>query len=150
MIQRLCRATVWARGAIPMSERKYAGPLKWFVFPAFDVLMMVVGFRTMFVGIPSIDALFPPVVAWALSLVWGTVAGVCLVGAVFPKLWPLEIGGKIALFIILTLYLIALRAAPGTYDGSKDAVTGFVAGAMLIPTLRLWILGIEERDRKDT
>jgi hypothetical protein len=146
----LWRALIWHPGAIPASERKYAGPLKWFVFPAFDVIMAVVGFRSMFVGIPSIDALFPGPVAWSLSLVWGTLATVCFIGAIFPRLWPLEIAGKIALFIILTAYFIALRAAPALYDGARDTVTGLVLGAMLIPLLRLWILGIEERDRKVT
>lgn len=148
MLRRLGRASIWAPGAVPVLERKYAGPLKWFVFPAFDIIMAVVGFRGMAVGSPSINAMFPGPVAWSLCLAWGTLATVCLIGAVFPRLWMLEIGGKIALFIILTLYLIALLRAPAPYEGARDTVTGLVLGAMLIPMLRLWILGIEERDRK--
>jgi len=149
-MRRLFGLSIWHPSAIPAGERKYAGPLKWFVFPAFDIIMAVVGFRSMAVGVPSIDALFPDAIAWSLSLTWGTLAMVCFIGAVFPRAWTLEITGKIALFIILTLYLIALLVAPAPYQGARDTVIGLVLGAMLIPMLRLWILGIEERDRKAT
>jgi hypothetical protein len=146
----LFEATIWCPGAIPRSEVKYAGPLKWFVFPLFDVLMAIIGGRTLYVGMPSIDAQFPSGVAWTLSLIWLVVAVICLIGAVFPELWPFEIGGKVALFIILAIYLIALRTAPSSTEGARDAVSLLTVAAMLIPLLRLWILGIEIRDRKES
>lgn len=144
----LWKSTIWAKGAIPADELKYAGPLKRFVFPVFDVIMLVVGIRSMFVGIPSIDFHYPPLVAWVLYATWAILAFVCLVGAIFPRLLPLEIGGKIALFSILATYLIALRGVPAMVDGARDAVSGLVLAAMLIPALRLWILGYEIRPRK--
>lgn len=146
----LFRATIWHRDAIPLLERKYAGPLKWFVFPAFDFIMAVIGARAMFVGVPSIEALYPPAVAEVIYLGWFVLAVVCLVGAVFPRLWPLEIVGKVTLFSVLFLYLIAMRASPTTVDGAKDAVSGLLLAAMLIPCLRLWILGTELRARRLT
>ena len=141
---------MWHPSAIPPLEHKYASPLKRFVFPAFDVIMLAVGVRSMFVGIPSIDELLPGEVAYAFYIAWTVLAFVCLVGAVFPRLWPLEICGKIALFSVLATYLVALRTAPALYEGARDAVSGLVLAAMLIPSLRLWILGVEERDRRET
>lgn len=149
-MRRFWQATVWAPGAIPPSESKYATPLKRFVFPMFDVVMMVAGIRAMFVGVPSIELIFPQGIAAGFYLSWSILAGVCLVGAMFPRLWVLEIAGKVALFAILTAYLVALRAA-ATLDGSgRDAISLLVFTAMLIPMLRLWILGIEIRDRKES
>lgn len=139
---------IWHPGAIPVLERKYAGPLKWFVFPVFDIIMAVVGARAMVVGIPSIEALYPAGVSYAIYVAWLVLAVVCFIGAIFPKLWPFEIVGKVALFAVLFLYLIAMRASPTTVDGAKDAVSGLLIAAMLIPCLRLWILGIEERIRR--
>lgn len=144
----LWRHSIWYPSAVPVLERKYAGPLKWFVFPAFDIIMAVVGGRALFVGIPSIEALYPAGVAFAIYLAWFLLAVACFVGAVFPALWPFEIVGKGALFSVLLLYFIAMRASPTTVDGAKDAVSGLLLAAMLIPCLRLWILGIEERARR--
>lgn len=149
-MRRLFQASVWHPDAIPPLERKYASPLKRFVFPAFDIIMLVVGVRSMFVGIPSIDVLLPGVVAYGFYIAWTVLAAACLIGAAFPRLWPFEIGGKIALFAVLATYLVALRTAPALYEGARDAVSGLVIAAMLIPSLRLWILGVEERDRRET
>lgn len=143
----LLKRSVWCSGAIPPLERKYADPLKRVVFPAFDLLMLILAIRSLHVGIPSIDALLPNLATTLLYWAWGLVAGLCFIGAAFPRLWKLEIGGKISLFAMLTVYLVALRLNE-TGDGTKDATTVFVVVAMLFPMLRLWILGIEERDRK--
>lgn len=149
MLRRVRRELIWGPGAIPPLERKYGDPLKRFVFPAFDIAMVIIGVRALQVGIPSIDSLFPQGVATGIYIAWVAVAALCFVGATVPRLWVLEIGGKVALFALLAVYLIALRvAAADDPGGSRDAVSVFVAVAMLFPLLRLWILGIEERDRK--
>lgn len=151
LLLRVARKTVWHPGAIPALERKYAMPLKWFVFPAFDIAMVIMGVRGITGGIPSLEALFPGNVSFALYVVWVLVAALCFLGAAVPRLWVLEIGGKVSLFALLAVYLIALRVAEANNpDGSRDAITVFVCVAMLFPLLRLWILGIEERDRKET
>lgn len=147
MLRRLRRASIWHPTSIPPVERKYAQPLKQVVFPAFDVLMLLVAVRALVVGIPSIEAIMPRTAALALYAAWAVVAALCFVGAAFPRLWVLEIGGKIVLFALLSVYLVALRVNE-TGDGARDAVSLFVVVAMLFPLLRLWILGIEERDRK--
>lgn len=144
------RSTVWAPGAIPESERKYAEPLKRFVFPMFDVVLLLVGVRGLGAGIPSIERIFPPGIATGYYVAVIVFSLVCLVGAVFPRLWVLEIIGKVSLFSFLTVYLIALRAVASTDGGARDAISLLVFTAMLIPLLRLWILGIEIRDRKES
>ena len=148
--RRIARATIWHPDAIPAIEAKYARPLKGFVFPVFDLLMIVAGTRGLIVGMPAIDQLFPPPGPTIIYSVWAFMAAVCFVGAVFPRLWLLEIGGKIALFTALSIYFVALRVASGGDDGAREVVSVMVAAALLIPLLRLWILGIEERARKES
>lgn len=143
----LWQQTIWAPGAIPLLERKYAGPLKWFVFPAFDIAMMIIAFRASYVGIPAIESMYPHPVARIIYIAWGVLAFICLVGAIFPRLWVLEIGGKITLFAVLILYFYALRVAAGDGSGTRDAISVFVLVATFIPALRLWILGSEIRTR---
>lgn len=150
MLGRIWRSTIWAPGAIPEHERKYAEPLKRFLFPVFDVIMLCVGLRGLGAGIPSIERIFPHGIA--SGYYWTIIAFsvICLVGAVFPKLWVLEVAGKVTLFALLTVYLIALRSIAVTDGGARDAISLLVSAAMLIPLLRLWILGIEIRDRKES
>lgn len=149
-MRRFWRSTVWASGAIPEAERKYAEPLKRFLFPVFDVVMLLVGIRGLSEGIPSIERIFPPGIATGYYWAVIALALICLVGAVFPRLWVLEISGKVSLFAVLTVYLVALRTVAGADGGARDAVSLLVFTAMLIPLLRLWILGIEIRDRKES
>jgi len=149
-MRRLWAQTIWAKDAIPLLERKYAGPLKWFVFPVFDALMITLAVRALFVGIPSIDTMFPDGAAKATYALWAVFGVICLTGAVFPRLAALEIAGKIALFILLLIYLLSMRNAPVAVEGARDGVSLLTVAAMLIPCLRLWILGIEVRGRRNS
>lgn len=148
-LRRLWRATIWHPAAIPADEqRKYATPLKRFLFPAFDMVMLAVGLRGLDVGIPSIERIFPAGVTTGYYLALVVFSVVCFIGAAFPRLWALEIAGKVTLFGVLAVYLLALRTVDD--GGARDAVSLLIMCAMLIPLLRLWILGIEIRDRRGT
>lgn len=141
--------TIWNAEAIPEHERKYAYPLKRFLFPAFDILVIVLGVRTAFVGTASVDRLFPPSVAQGLYWGFAVIGLLCLIGCTFPKLWRVEIVGKVAVFVLLTCYLVTLQVVTSMDQQPRDAVSVITLIAMLIPLLRLWILGIEERDRRE-
>jgi cytochrome bd-type quinol oxidase subunit 1 len=136
------RATIWAPGAIPTEERKYAGPLKRVALPALDVLLIVGGYYAVTSGIPALDELLPDDVSNFLGLLFAACAVVCLLGAVFPRLWTLEVAGKILVVAILGMYFIALR----TLDDDtlpRKFVSLVVLWGMVLPVLRLWWLGAE-------
>lgn len=147
ILRRVWAETIWAPDAIPAAEAKYATPLKRFLFPAFDLIIMTAGIRALTVGMPSVETLFPTSVAGGIYWAWVVLGAACFVGAAFPKLSTLEVGGKVALFAILAVYLVTLRVVDDT--GPRDVVSLIVVIAMLIPLLRLWILGIEERHRRE-
>jgi hypothetical protein len=142
LIKRLAAASIWAPGAIPASEAKYAVPLKRYVIPAVDLIFVGGGVFAITNGIPSFEQLVP-VAAYAFSLVFIAVALICLIGISFPALWALEVFGKCGLIMFCGTYAVALfiRGVPFT-------ATFFIALAVFL-AYRLWILGDEEGERRD-
>lgn len=139
---RLWRSTIWAPGAIPKAEVKYAGPLKRVALPVFDLLLILGGYYAVIAGIPALDELLPDPVSDALGMLFAACAVVCLMGAVFPRLWPLEVVGKILVVAVLGMYFIALRTVDGGSPTRLFISTAVVWG-MVLPILRLWWLGTE-------
>jgi hypothetical protein len=148
MLLRLRAKTIWAPGAIPPEEKKYANPLKRFVLPAFDVAMIIAGFFAVRSGIPAIHDLFPYSVSAGFGYGFAGVAAACFIGIAFPRRWRTELFSKVALFGMLGLYLICLRVLAADDGGSRDFISAIVTATMLVPALRLWILGTEIRDRR--
>jgi hypothetical protein len=145
---RMLRApTIWAPGAIPEDERKYAVPLKRVALPVYDGMAIVAGFYAMRSGIPSFEALVPAV-AVTLSLVFTGVALLCLVGIVLPKAAAVEIAAKCALIAILGMYFLALRIRAVTDEAQVDFISMAVLLSLVLPLYRLWILGDEAGDRR--
>ena len=138
----LYRASIWAPDSIPLDEAKYAVPLKRYILPVFDILMVIGGVFAIHSGMPSFEALIRP---WAFGLAYMVTiaAGTALLGIAFPGLWRLEIVGKILLFVLLGMYAIALFLRGNSYTG----VT--YLGLSLLPLLRLWIIGWEFAERRD-
>lgn len=156
-LRRVGGATIWAPGAIPPEERKYAGPLKRVALPVLDLLLVLGGFYAVTSGIPALDDLLPEHVSDALGFLFVVCACVCLLGAAFPRLWGVEVAGKILVVAILGMYFIALR----TVDGGTPTrlfVSAVVLWSLVLPILRLWWLGVEygarhmsrRQDRKET
>jgi hypothetical protein len=133
------RATIWAPGAIPPDEMKYAGPLKRVALPAFDLLLMIGGYYAVVAGIPALDDLLPDEISNGLGLLFAACAVVCLMGAAFPRLWTFEVVGKILVVAILGMYFIALRTVDGGSPTRLFISTAVVWG-MVLPVLRLWLV----------
>jgi hypothetical protein len=138
----VARATIWAPGAIPEYEAKYAVPLKRYAIPAIDLILAGAGVFAITNGIPSFEQLIP-VVAHALALVFIAVALSCLVGAVFPRFWRLEMVGKVALITFCGAYAVALFIRGTPFTGM------FFLGFAVWIGYRLWILGDELGERRD-
>lgn len=148
--ERALAPTIWAPGAIPLSEAKYATPLKRVILPLYDLGAVLGGVYAIRSGIPSLDVLVPPLVSDITGYGFIVVAIACLAGISFPRLWAVETAGKALLFALLGTYLLALRTlAIHIDDGNRDFISVIVYLAMLLPVTRLWILGVEYRDRKE-
>lgn len=142
IIRRVAGATIWSEGSIPVTEAKYAVPLKRYVIPAVDVILIAAGIFAVTNGIPSYEELVPAV-AYSLSLVFIAIAAACFIGIAFPRLWVLEVIGKCGLIMFCGSYAVALliRNTPFT-------AMFFIALAVFLG-YRLWILGDEEGERRD-
>lgn len=140
--RRLLRPTIWGPQTWSPEERKYAGPLKRVALPILDVLLIVGGFYAVAAGIPALDELLPETVSDFLGYLFVGCAVVCLLGAVFPRLWPLEVAGKILVVAILGMYFLALRTVDGG-TSTRLFVSAVVLWGMVLPILRLWWLGVE-------
>jgi len=145
----LWRASIWHPGAIPWHERKYASPLKRVVFPVYDIIIVLVGLVGSQAGVAAISQAIPdpgPAFLYGGLMVAGAV---CFVGCAFPRLWVAEIIGKSVILTSLILLLGAMLAAPFRVEGYTGLTFAPVIGMMiLVPLLRLWILGIEMAERR--
>ena len=151
MLRMVLRNTIWYRDAIPPGERKYAAPLKRVVFPVYDMAVILLGLFGLLVGFQATDAALPapgPTVLYTVMLLAGVL---CLVGCAFPVLWAVEIAGKTIVLITLTALLITMLTAAATIPGHTGlTITPTILAMMMIPALRLWILGVEIAGRRDS
>lgn len=149
LLRALWAASIWHPTAIPPHERKYATPLKRVVLPVYDLILILIGWLGMDEGFEALRLAFPPPGA---HLTYGVliVAGlVCLIGCAFPRLWVTEVAGKLVVMGVLGVILFAMLVAGQTVQGHAGvAAAPMIAGLMLLPLLRLWILGVERAARR--
>ncbi len=150
-MRRLWRASIWHPDAIPRHEWKYAAPLKRVVFPVFDIAVLILGIAGLFSGFQALKLTFPDPVP---TLIYGTLVAMgaaCFVGCAFPGLWAMEITGKVIILMSLAVLFVAMIIAGATIPGHTGIVIApMVFVMMLIPFLRLWILGVEWGERRDS
>src|SRR3546814_5176807 len=143
MFHRLWRASIWHPEAIPRAERKYAIPLKRVLFPVYDIAVIFLGAFGILVGFRAMREAFPEP---GPSILYGVLLGAgiaCLLGCCFPRLWVMEITGKLIILTILAVVLISMLVAASSVSGYTGlAVVPVMVVMMLPPLLRLWILWV--------
>ena len=100
--ERFKRATVWNPINTDPSDNYRHGPKVW--YPMFDLFMVALGVYAYFIGSPLLNLLFP---AWFVDAFGLAIVGASLlaaVGAVFPKLYRIELLGKLGLVFLLGGY----------------------------------------------
>jgi hypothetical protein len=147
-IQRILRPTIWAKGAIPPAERKYASPLKRVILPLFSLTLVWSGLLAIKYGIPSLETLLPDAQSDAIGWAFALAALVSFIGGVLPRLWGAEMAGYVSLGCLLFVYFLGLRILGANDDGVRGFLSGIVFSALFLLLFRLWILGIEIRDRR--
>lgn len=150
MFRRLWRASIWYPAAIPHDAgHRYESPIKRVFLPAYDIVILWLGLGGLVVPLQAVgEALQPP---WPTVLYIAlAVAGIgCFFGISFPRLWRVEITGKVAILGLLTMLTVSMILAGITIPGHTGiTVTPILIGLMIPPLIRLWTLGSELGDRR--
>lgn len=100
--ERFKRLTVWHPLNTDPSDDYRHGPRFW--YPMFDLLMIALGTYAYFFGSPLLNRLFPVWFVDFLGVAIITSAVFAAIGAVFPKLYLVELVGKLGLVFFLAGY----------------------------------------------
>lgn len=129
MIGRLGAASVWAAGVVPTDDPWRNAKRIW--LPLFDVIMITSGINAIVFGSRLLDRLygdFTDIIGAAFILV----AAACLIGVGWPRMWPVEIVGKILLVSMIVGYVAAIILSPSPEQlAAKEAPSWFVASMLL-------------------
>lgn len=148
VLSRFWGATIWAPDAIPLDEDKF-GSLKRYLLPYIDVVLFLSGLSAVRYGAPSLSEFLPVPVTQVFGVLFIGATVLAFVGVVFPKLWLMEVAGKLSLFVLSVAYTVALFLL--TQDGSaiRGFITGYVAAVAGLLLWRLAFLGRERRERRN-
>lgn len=147
LIVRLWRRTIWHPAAIPPEEWKYRS-LKRVWLPVYDVIVMVTGIWAVWYASPILRTWLPDDAIDVIGSLFVLAGFACLLGIAFPRLWKIEIVGKILVLAFLSTYagMIWVLNVQG------DAASGFVSFVVCLglPLLffRLMLLGEEIKQRR--
>ncbi len=128
--ERFKRLTVWHPMNTDISNDYRHGSRFW--YPVFDLLMIALGTYAYFFGSPLLDRLFPARFVELLGVAIIMSAVFAAIGAVFPKLYLVELVGKLGLVFLLA-----------GYAGTVAALSLVEPNGFLVITLfsLVWLLG---------
>lgn len=142
----LYRASIWSPDAIPPGEWKYRN-LKRIWLPTYDVIAVIAGVVAALQGSPLLNRLFPDILVDGLGYGLAIIATVCLAGVAFPRLWAVEIVGKIILVALVAAYATMILLFPSTPQPNHFVVL-MLAFSLPLPLFRLNLLGEEVKERR--
>lgn len=145
----LWRMSIWHPDAIPPAEWKYRH-LKRVWLPIYDLIAIIAGVFAFQIGSRLLYRLLDPDLVDVVGIAYAVVASVCLLGVAFPRLWVIEISGKVLLVGLIVGYISAIGLYSQTPPGEPPAwfVVTMLAGLLPMPLFRLGLLGEEEVVRR--
>lgn len=146
MIRRLWAASIWSTGAIPPDEWKFRN-LKRVWLPLYDLIAAFCGMQAFLYGSPLLNVLFPADLIDALGVMMAAAALVCLAGVAFPRLWLVEIVGRIILVGMISAYVATIMLLSQN-AGSNLFVVGMLTFGLPLAFFRLNLLGEELKERR--
>lgn len=146
MLKRIASATVWAPNGVRAEDWRFRGIYR-FVLPVTDILFFWFGAAGWYNGVASVQdaAGIRWQEWWSLSL--ALAAAVAFVGIAFPRLWLVEVMGKIPLIALVFVYIV-ITFARGLSDPNIIATSGIIAILILLPIWRVGDLGFAAWLRK--
>lgn len=146
MFRRLWRASIWSTDAIPADEWKYRN-LKRVWLPLYDLIAVFAGVQAILFGSTILNRLFPPTLVDVLGAVMTVVATVCFAGVSFPRLWAVEIVGKVMLVGLVAGYVTTILLFSEN-PGPNLFVVGMLTFGLPLAFFRLNLLGEELKERR--
>ena len=138
MLERIFRASVWSSDGVRPEDRRFRGIFRY-VLPLTDVLFCYFGLVGFVNGLRSVQETIGGLQSW-WSLGIAVSALMALVGVAFPRLWALEVAGKIPLIVLVSLYAWVLLGR-GLHDPKIVATSGLIFILILLPVWRVADLG---------
>ncbi|WP_323986189.1 hypothetical protein [Microbacterium plantarum] len=145
-MRRLWRASIWHPDAIPPDEFKYRN-LKRVWLPLYDAIAIFAGIQAIMFGSTILNRLFNPLMVDLFGGVLTGVAVVCLAGVAFPRLWAVEIVGKILLVGLVAGYVTTILLFSEN-PGPNLFVVGMLTFGLPLAFFRLNLLGEEFKERR--
>ena len=148
--RRAARSSVWGPDGLRVVLRgredddgRFAGIFRW-VLPLTDVFFFWFGAVGWWNGIATVEATASPTWQswWSASI--AAAALVAFVGLAFPRLWWVEVIGKLPLIGLVSVYVV-IFAARGADDPLVAATAGLICILILLPIWRLFDLSGEWR-----
>lgn len=129
--ERIKRLTVWHPINTDPDDDYRHGPRFW--YPGYDILAVILGFVALIVGSPLLNRLFPSWFTDTMGIALILVGLATLIGVVFPKLFRLELAGKLALVFMLGGY-----SGTVAFMSNNSGENGFI---IVILIMAVWLLG---------
>ena len=114
--------------------------------PLYDLIAVFCGVEAFLSGSPLLNALFPADLIDALGVMMAA-ALVCLAGVAFPRLWLVEIVGRIILVGMISAYVATIMLLSQN-AGSNLFVVGMLTFGLPLAFFRLNLLGEELKERR--
>ena len=146
MIRRLWASSIWAPGMIPPDEWKFRN-LKRVWLPLYDLIAVFCGVQAFLFGSPLLNILFPADLIDVLGVMMAVAALVCLAGVAFPRLWLVEIVGRVILVGMISAYVATIMLLSQN-AGSNLFVVGMLTFGLPLAFFRLNLLGEELKERR--
>lgn len=90
--------------------------------PLYDLLAILAGYVAFRVGSPLLNRLLTEDLINVVSAVFLLLGAITLVGLVVPKLWRVEIAGKIGMLFLMTTYAMLLLTFPSEGQNNSFVV----------------------------
>lgn len=130
------RASVWHRDAIPIEDIDDRHDLRIWL-PLFDLVAIGGGVWATFFGSPILRRLFPVELVEVAALAMAAAASICFIGVAFPRLWPIELLGKLTLIFLFGCYAGIVAFYPSNPDANNGFVVFVLVLAMFTPFSRV-------------
>jgi len=146
----LWQASIWHPDAIPLdAAHRYVSPFKRVFLPLYDVVILWLGLAGLVQGFRAIGQALPGPGPTVLYVALAAAAIAALFGCAFPRLWKVEVAGKVVILALLAMIGITMVIAGLTIPHHTGiTITPMVVGLSIPPLFKLWTLGREYGDRQ--
>lgn len=141
--------SVWGRNGVPAEDWRYRGLYRW-VLPLTDIFFFWFGVVGFWNGINTVEAAASQTWQEYWSLGIAIASAIAFIGVLFPKLWLVELIGKIPLVGLVSVYIAIFFMQGLTKTPNMLATAGLISILILLPIWRIGDMGFVTWKRKET